>query len=116
MVTEGVNQTQPTKASRAFGYFALSYCSLVVTVGTFTLFLLLGHLSDMHHPILLFTSASGVYFSSAILGVLGLPGFWRIPGRELFWYLMIGIVLNVIFGFLALGLCILCFMPAFTTC
>lgn len=99
---------QLKSASSAFGYFVLSFCLAVPTIGTIVFFILLDHFANER---LAFGGMACVYLSSVILGLLSAKRF-RQYGRAEFWALIVGIVLNGVSGLMAVGTMILSYVAA----
>jgi uncharacterized membrane protein YbhN (UPF0104 family) len=102
-----VNQLK--KTSGAFGYFVLSFCLLVPTIGTFVFFMLLEHLG---HERLAFGVAACICLSSVILGLSNTNRFRNHYGRAEFRALIVGIVLSGVSGLAAAGTMILSYVAA----
>jgi hypothetical protein len=98
---------QPKATCGAFGYFVLSFCLLVPTIGTLAFFVLLDHLSNER---LAFDGAACVYLSSVILGLFGIKRFRKCYGRAGFSALIVGIALSGISGLVAAGVLILSYV------
>src|SRR5262249_10561126 len=101
------SQTKTT--SSVFGYFVLSFCLLVPTVGTLVFFVLLDHAS---HERLAMGSAACVYLSSVALGLFSSKRLREYLGRAEFRALIVGIVLSGVSGIVAAGALILSYVAA----
>jgi len=105
-----MNDVNRSEASQgAFGYFVLSFCLLVPTIGTLALFLLLDHLRNDR---LALGGAACVYLSSVILGLFSVERFRKHHRRADFSALMVGIVLSGVSGLVAAGALILSYAAA----
>ena len=100
---------QPKTTSSAFGYFVLSFCLLVPTVGPLVFFILLDRLG---HERLAFGVAACICLSSVILGLSSTKRFRKHFGRAEFWALIVGIVLSGVSGLAAAGTMILSYVAA----
>jgi undecaprenyl pyrophosphate phosphatase UppP len=100
---------QPKTTCSAFGYFVLSFCLLVPTIGTIALFALLDHLNNER---LAFGGAACVYLSSVILGLFCIKRFRKYHERTDFWALIVGITLSGISCLVATGALILSYVAA----
>ena len=100
---------QPKTTSGPFGYFILSFCLLVPTIGTFVFFMLLDHLGDERLTI---GGAACLDLSSVILGLFNTKRFGEHYGRAEFWALVVGIVLSGVSGLVATGVLILSYVAA----
>ena len=97
------------KTSSAFGYFVLSFCLLVPTIGTLVFFILLDHLSNER---LAFGGAACVYLSSVILGLFNTKRFREHYGPAEFWALVVGIALSGVSSLVAAGTLLLSYVAA----
>jgi MFS family permease len=97
------------RTSSAFGYFVLSFCLLVPTIGTFVFFILLDHLG---HERLALGLAACICMSSVILGLSSTKRFKTHYGHAEFWALIVGIVLSGVSGLAAAGTMILSYVAA----
>src|SRR5690242_2467933 len=99
---------QLKSASSAFGYFVLSFCLVIPTIGTIVFFILLDHFPNER---LAFGGMACVYLSSVILGLLSAKRF-KHYGRAELWALIVGMVLSGASGLVAIGTMILSYVAA----
>jgi hypothetical protein len=90
----------PKTTCSAFGYFVLSFCLLVPTIGTIALFVVLDYLSNER---LALGGAICIYLSSVILGLFSVKSFRKYSGRADLWALIVGIALSGICGLATAG-------------
>ena len=98
-------QSQPTRATMAFFYFALSYCVLIPTLGTIVMLIVL---MSANFPTPVCAWATCIYLSSVLLGLFSLVLVGRFSPNVSKWLPIVGIALSSVLAISAFVLWVAC--------